>query len=59
MQETRKDRRNDHEPEPDLLEDLTPPPHLSPASAAVWAALAPGLRKARVTVAACCDAGAV
>jgi P27 family predicted phage terminase small subunit len=41
----RADRRNGNEPEPDLLDDLAPPAHLSPRSAAVWDELAPMLRK--------------
>ena len=44
----RKDRRNDLEPEPDVLDDLTPPAHLSDASAQVWAQVAPMLRRIRV-----------
>lgn len=42
---------NAHEPEPDLLTDLTPPTHLPPATAAVWNQLAPQLRKAQVLTA--------
>ena len=41
----RADRRNGGEPEPQLLEDLTPPAHLSERSAAVWTELAPMLRR--------------
>jgi P27 family predicted phage terminase small subunit len=44
----RADRRNENEPEPALLQDLTPPAHLSPRSAAVWGQLAPMLRKMQV-----------
>ena len=44
----RKDRRNDAEPEPLLLNDLTPPAHLSPRSAAVWTEVAPMLRRVQV-----------
>jgi len=41
----RADRINAHEPEPNLLEDLAPPPHLTARSAVVWLELAPLLRK--------------
>ena len=41
----RADRRNGGEPEPQLLEDLTPPAHLAARSAAVWTELAPMLRR--------------
>jgi P27 family predicted phage terminase small subunit len=41
----RADRRNDAEPEPALLNDLEPPEHLHPRSAAVWRQVAPMLRK--------------
>lgn len=44
----RADRRNGNEPEPDLLQDLTPPAHLSEKSAAVWREVAPTLRKTGV-----------
>ena len=44
----RADRRNDHEPEPALLNDLEPPAHLQERSAAVWRQLAPMLRKMMV-----------
>lgn len=33
------------EPEPDVLQDLSPPPHLAPRSAEVWRELAPMLRR--------------
>lgn len=39
---------NGNEPEPDLLQDLTPPPHLAAPVAAVWNQLAPQLRKAHI-----------
>ena len=39
---------NANEPEPDLLQDLTPPPHLPEATAAVWREMAPKLRRALV-----------
>lgn len=42
---------NDREPEPDLLQDLTPPPHLAAPVAAVWNQLAPQLRKAQILTA--------
>jgi len=41
----RADRANGNEPEPQLLEDLTPPAHLAERSAAVWRELAPMLRR--------------
>ena len=41
----RADRANGNEPEPQLLADLTPPAHLAPRSAKVWAELAPMLRR--------------
>jgi len=41
----RADRRNGNEPEPQLLEDLTPPAHLAARSAVVWNELAPMLRR--------------
>lgn len=44
----RADRRNGNEPEPLLLNDLEPPAHLRPNSAAVWRELAPMLRRAQV-----------
>lgn len=39
---------NAKEPEPDLLADTAPPPHLPEPVAAVWRQLAPQLRKAQV-----------
>ena len=39
---------NGREPEPGLLDDLTPPAHLPPPIAAVWAELAPKLRRAQL-----------
>lgn len=39
---------NQSEPEPDFLADLTPPPHLSDRSAAVWRELAPMLKRIKV-----------
>lgn len=39
---------NDKEPEPVLLDDLTPPAHLPEPAAAVWRELAPKLRRAHV-----------
>jgi P27 family predicted phage terminase small subunit len=44
----RADRRNGGEPEPMLLNDLAPPAHLSPKSAAVWEELAGMLRRNQV-----------
>ena len=44
----RADRRNTAEPEPRLLDDLTPPPHLPERSAAVWRQLSPMLRRIQV-----------
>jgi len=44
----RADRANGHEPEPDLLEDLAPPDHLTSRSAVVWLELAALLRKNQV-----------
>ena len=41
----RADRTNRNEPEPDLLADLAAPAHLSARSAAVWADVAPMLRR--------------
>lgn len=41
----RADRTNGAEPEPMLLTDLAPPPHLSERSAAVWQQVAPMLRR--------------
>lgn len=41
-------RENAAEPEPPLLNDLEPPPHLSERSADVWRELAPLLRQALV-----------
>jgi P27 family predicted phage terminase small subunit len=41
----RADRSNGSEVEPMLLNDLTPPAHLDPRSAAVWTQLAPMLRR--------------
>jgi P27 family predicted phage terminase small subunit len=41
----RADRANGNEPEPMLLNDLTPPAHLDARSAAVWNELAPMLRR--------------
>jgi P27 family predicted phage terminase small subunit len=48
----RADRRNDKEPEFDLLEDLSPPAHLAETSAAIWRELAPMLRRGKVLTAA-------
>ena len=48
----RADRRNDAEPEFDLLDDLAPPSHLPERSAAVWREVAPMLRKGKVLTAA-------
>lgn len=42
---------NGKEPEPDLLQDLAPPPHLAAPVAAVWNQLAPQLRKAQILTA--------
>lgn len=39
---------NAHEPEPDVLQDLTPPAHLPEHIAAVWRELAPKLRRCHV-----------
>lgn len=39
---------NKNEPDPDYLNDLTPPQHLSVGAAVVWTELAPKLRKARL-----------
>lgn len=39
---------NAKEPEPDLLQDLTPPAHLPEHVAAVWREMAPKLRRAHV-----------
>jgi P27 family predicted phage terminase small subunit len=44
----RADRANGNEPEPRLLEDLTPPAHMAARSAKVWAELAPMLRRIHV-----------
>lgn len=44
----RSDRRNGHEPEPDLLLDLAPPSHLALESAAVWRHVAPMLSRTGV-----------
>ena len=44
----RADRANGNEPEPQLLNDLTPPSHLSERSAAVWREVAPMLRRIQV-----------
>lgn len=44
----RADRRNGGEPEPSLLNDLTPPSHLPERSQAVWRELAPRLREMQV-----------
>jgi P27 family predicted phage terminase small subunit len=44
----RADRANGNEPEPRLLEDLTPPAHMASRSAKVWAELAPMLRRIHV-----------
>ena len=44
----RADRSNGAEPEPDLVENLAAPAHLEPRSAAVWAELAPMLRKLKL-----------
>lgn len=44
----RADRRNGAEPEPELLNDLAPPSHLSDRSAAVWRDVAPMLRRLQV-----------
>ena len=41
----RPDRTNGAEPEPLLLNDLEPPGHLEPHSAAVWKQVAPMLRR--------------
>jgi P27 family predicted phage terminase small subunit len=42
----RADRRNGKEPEPPMVDDLTPPAHLDERAAAVWRQLAPMLRAA-------------
>lgn len=42
---------NGKEPEPDLLQDLEPPPHLAAPVAEVWRQLAPQLRKAQILTA--------
>lgn len=39
---------NKQEPDPEYLNDLTPPEHLSAASAAVWNEIVPPLRAARM-----------
>jgi P27 family predicted phage terminase small subunit len=39
---------NHHEPDPDYVEDLTPPEWLAPDVAEVWGQLAPQLRRARL-----------
>lgn len=39
---------NQHEPDPEYLDDLTAPAHLSTAAAKVWDEMAPSLRKARL-----------
>lgn len=44
----RASRRNGNEPQPDLLDDLSPPAHLSEESAQVWSTVAPMLRKNQV-----------
>jgi P27 family predicted phage terminase small subunit len=44
----RKDRTNGQEPEPDLVLDLTPPADLEPASALVWAEVAPMLKACKI-----------
>ena len=44
----RADRRNDLEPEPELLNDLDPPAHLADRTAAVWREIAPMLRGMQV-----------
>lgn len=44
----RPHRENGNEPEPALLNDLTPPAHLDERSAAVWNQLAPMLRRMQV-----------
>jgi P27 family predicted phage terminase small subunit len=44
----RADRRNANEPEPPLLNDLTPPAHLAERSAAVWRQVAPIVRQMQV-----------
>jgi len=44
----RGDRANRGEPEPPLLNDLEPPPHLEPRSADIWLELAPMLRQIQV-----------
>ena len=44
----RKDRTNGAEPEPDLVLDITPPPDLEPASAAIWLEVAPMLKRCKV-----------
>lgn len=44
----RADRANGNEPEPRLLDDLTPPAHLAERSAAVWREVAPMLRRIHV-----------
>jgi P27 family predicted phage terminase small subunit len=49
---SRADRRNDKEPEFDLLDDISPPVHLSEASAAVWRQVAPMLRRGKLLTAA-------
>lgn len=43
-----KRARGAGEPQPVLVNDLTPPAHLTPASAAVWQELAPMLRRNQV-----------
>jgi P27 family predicted phage terminase small subunit len=45
---SRADRANSNEPEPQLLQDLSPPKHLAERSAAVWNELAPMLRRIQV-----------
>ncbi len=48
----RADRRNDKEPEFDLVDDITPPTHLCERSAEVWRQVAPILRRGKVLTAA-------
>ena len=44
----RADRRNGLEPEPMLLNDLSPPARLCDRAKAVWAEVAPALRRVQV-----------
>lgn len=43
-----KRKLDHHEPDPEYLNDLTPPDYLIPAAAAVWNEVAPNLRAARL-----------